>query len=108
MIKKFLKKVHKILKSKEIKKLIIIKNYFQLLMKLILIYQISIFDKRIQGIKALNDYIDENIKNQNLMKMVIYLIQKNEIIKSNNIKSNKILSLLLKNNEIKEDDIKLI
>ena len=77
----------------------------------------SIFDRRIQGIKALNEYIRENNQKTNSMKIVIDLIQKNEIIKeifganyhSQIIsKSDKILSLLLKNNELKEDDIKLI
>ena len=77
----------------------------------------SIFDKRIQGIKALNDYIEENSKKENAMKIVVDLVRKNEIIKeifganyhSQIIsKSNKILALLLKNNEVKEEDIKLI
>ena len=77
----------------------------------------SIFDKRIQGIKALNDYIEENNKKESAMKIVVDLVQKNEIIKeifganyhSQIIsKSNKILALLLKNNEVKEEDIKLI
>ena len=77
----------------------------------------SIFDKRIQGIKSLSDYIDENNKNENSMKILINLIQKNEIIKeifganyhSQIIsKSNKILQILLKYNELKEEDIKLI
>ena len=77
----------------------------------------SIFDKRIQGIKALNEYINENNEKKNLMKIVIDIIQKNEIIKeifganyhSQIIsKSDKILLLLLKNNEVKENDIKLI
>ena len=77
----------------------------------------SIFDKRIQGIKALNDYIEENHKKESAMKIVVDLIQKNEIIKeifganyhSQIIsKSNKILALLLQKNEVKEEDIKLI
>ena len=77
----------------------------------------SIFDKRIQGIKKLNEYISENNDKENTMKAVIKLIQKSEIIKelfganyhSQIIsKSDKLLALLLKNNEIKEDDIKLI
>ena len=77
----------------------------------------SIFDKRIQGIKKLNEFIQENITKENTMKIIIDLIQKNEIIKeifganyhSQIIsKSDKILSLLLRSNEIKEEDIKLI
>ena len=77
----------------------------------------SIFDKRIQGIKKLNEFIQENITRENTMKIIIDLIQKNEIIKeifganyhSQIIsKSDKILSLLLRSNEIKEEDIKLI
>ena len=77
----------------------------------------SIFDKRMQGIKALTEFITENEKNEDSIHTLINLIQKNEIIKeifgpnyhSQIIsKSDKILSLLLKNNEIKEDDIKLI
>ena len=121
VITKFLNKVNKILKSKDNKETdnkepisAIDEITINLSIKMI---KTSIFDKRIQGIKALNDYINENIKNENLMKMVINLVQKNEIIKeifganyhSQIIsKSDKILSLLLKNNEIKEDDIKLI
>ena len=77
----------------------------------------SIFDKRVQGIKKLNEYIKENKDKENTMKAVIDLIKKSEIIKeifganyhSQIIsKSDKLLALLLKNNEIKEDDIKLI
>jgi hypothetical protein len=36
-----------------------------------------IFDKRIQGIKALNDYIEENNKKESAMKIFVDLIQKN-------------------------------
>ena len=77
----------------------------------------SIFDKRIQGIKGLNDYIEENNKKENSMKILVDLIQKKEIIKeifganyhSQIIsKSNKILALLSKYNALKEEDIKLI
>ena len=128
MITKFLKKVNKILTSNDTKETENNENNennessisaideitISLSIKMI---KTSIFDKRIQGIKALNDYINENSKKKNLMKTVTNLIQKNEIIKeifganyhSQIIsKSDKILSLLLKNNEIKEDDIKLI
>ena len=77
----------------------------------------SIFDKRMQGIKSLNEFISDKEKKEESMNTLINLIQKNEIIKEifgSNYhsqiisKSNKILSLLLKNNEIKEEDIKLI
>ena len=77
----------------------------------------SIFDKRIQGIKSLNEFINENISKEDSLAILIDLLQKNEIIKeifgpnyhSQIIsKSDKILSLLLKNNKVKEDDIKLI
>ena len=77
----------------------------------------SIFDKRMQGIKTLNEYINENKQKSNAMKILIELIHKNEIIKeifganyhSQIIsKSDKIIDLLLENNEIKEEDIKLI
>ena len=77
----------------------------------------SIFDKRIQGIKGLSDYIEENNKKENSMKILVDLIQKKEIIKeifganyhSQIIsKSNKILALLLKYNALNEEDIKLI
>ena len=124
-IVKFLKKVAKIIKpenkginennEKEVDAIAMIEEItISLSIKMI---KTSIFDKRIQGIKALNDYINENNKNEKLMKVLIELIQKNEIIKeifganyhSQIIsKSDKILSLLLKNNEVKEDDIKLI
>ena len=125
MIVKFLKKVSKIItpekknndKNKENEK-DSLSNIDEITISLsIKMIKTSIFDKRIQGIKALNDYINENNKNEKLMKILIDLIKKNEIIKeifganyhSQIIsKSNKILELLLKNNEIKEDDIKLI
>ena len=77
----------------------------------------SIFDKRMQGIKTLTEFIAENESKEETMKTLIDLIQKNEIIKeifgpnyhSQIIsKSDKILSLLLKNNQVKEEDIKLI
>lgn len=65
----------------------------------------SIFDKRMQGIKTLTEFISENEFKEETMKTLIDLIQKNEIIKeifgpnyhSQIIsKSDKILSLLLK------------
>ena len=77
----------------------------------------SIFDKRMQGIKSLNEFITENEQKEESMHILINLIQQNEILKeifgpnyhSQIIsKSDKILSLLLKNNAVKEDDIKLI
>ena len=77
----------------------------------------SIFDKRIQGIKSLNEFIQENESNEESMHSLIDIIKKNEIIKeifganyhSQIIsKSDKILSLLLKYNEVNEEDIKLI
>ena len=79
----------------------------------------SIFDKRMQGIKLLNEFITDNISKQkeDSINILIDLLQKNEII--NEIfgpnyhsqiisKTDKILELLLKNNKVQEDDIKLI
>ena len=40
----------------------------------------SIFDRRLQGIKALNDYIEKNSKNKTACLKLINLIKKNEII----------------------------
>ena len=115
IITKFLKKVNASLKLNENENISILDEItISLSIKMI---KTSIFDKRIQGIKALSDYIDENDKNENSMKKLVELIQKKEIIKeifganyhSQIIsKSNKILQLLLKYNEVKEDDIKLI
>ena len=77
----------------------------------------SIFDKRMQGIKSLTEFINDNELKEETMQILINLIQQNEIIKeifganyhSQIIsKSDKILSLLLKNNKVKEEDIKLI
>ena len=77
----------------------------------------SIFDKRMQGIKSLDEFIELNKNNEETMKILINLIQKNDIIKeifgpnyhSQIIsKSDQILSLLLKNNIIKEEEINLI
>ena len=117
IITKFLKKVNTSLKLNENEKENISaldEIFISLSIKMI---KTSIFDKRIQGIKSLSDYIDENNKNENSMNLLVELIQKNEIIKeifganyhSQIIsKSNKILQILLKYNEVKEEDIKLI
>ena len=119
IITKFLKKVNKILKldenSDENDKISTLDEIrINLSIKML---KTSFFDKRIQGLKALNEYISENSNKVNSMKRLIELIDQKEIIKeifganyhSQIIsKSNKILSLLLKNNKIKEDDIKLI
>ena len=119
IITKFLKKVNKILKldenNDENDKISTLDEIrINLSIKML---KTSIFDKRIQGLKALSEYISENSNKVNSMKILIDLIHQKEIIKeifganyhSQIIsKSNKILALLLKNNEIKEDDIKLI
>ena len=76
----------------------------------------SIFDKKIQGLKMLSEFIkinsDEEDKNY-----IIEIIKKNHIIKelfgSNYhtqiiTKSNEILEFMLKNNELTEEEIKLI
>ena len=77
----------------------------------------SIFDRRLQGIKALNDYIEKNSKNKTACLKLINLIKKNEIIQeifganyhSQIInKSTEIVKLLLLENELNEEDIKLI
>ena len=77
----------------------------------------SIFDKRLQGIKALNDYIEKNKKNKDSCKNIILLLKKNNIIQeifganyhSQIInKSTEIVKLLLVQNELNEEDIKLI
>ena len=77
----------------------------------------SIFDRRLQGIKALNDYIEKNQKNPNARKKLVNLIKKNEIIQeifganyhSQLInKSNEIVKLLLVENELSEKDFQLI
>ena len=77
----------------------------------------SIFDRRLQGIKSLNDYIERNKKNQKDLKIIIDLIKKNDIISeifgANYhsqliIRSKEIVKLLLIENELSEDDIKLI
>ena len=77
----------------------------------------SIFDKRLQGIKSLNEFIEKNQKNEEILKNIIELLKKNEIISeifganyhSQIIsKSNEIIKLLLTHNELSEEDIKLI
>ena len=77
----------------------------------------SIFDKRMQGIKSLTEFINDNESKEETIQALINILQKNEIIKeifganyhSQIIsKSDKILSLLLKHNQVKEEDIKLI
>ena len=77
----------------------------------------SFFDRRLNGIKTLNDFIEKNKNNKDILKKIIGLIKKNEIISeifganyhSQIIsKSNEIVKLLLLENELSEDDIKLI
>ena len=77
----------------------------------------SIFDRRLQGIKALNEYIEKNKDNEQACEKIIKLLKKNEIIQeifganyhSQIInKSTDIVKLLLLKNELSEDDIKLI
>ena len=77
----------------------------------------NIFDRRLQGIKALNEYIEKNEKNKEMLKKIIELIKTNNIIseifgtKYHSqiiIKSKEIIKLLLLENELSEDDIKLI
>ena len=69
------------------------------------------YEKRIKGITALNDYINENKNNEQLMKILSGIINKNKIIRdifgpnyhSKIISESKtLLLLLLKNNEIKK------
>ena len=76
----------------------------------------SIFDKKIQGLKTIGEFI-KNYSNEEDKKNIINLIKKNDIIKElfgNNYhtqiisKSNDILEFMLKNNEISEEEIKLI
>ena len=77
----------------------------------------SIFDKRLQGIKTLNDYINKNKDNKERMKKIVQLLKKNELI--NEIfgpnyhsqiisKSIDIVKILILENELSDDDIKLI
>ena len=77
----------------------------------------SIFDRRLQGIKALNDFIEKNEKNKDILKRIIALIKENKIISeifganyhSQIIsRANEIVKLLLVENELENDDIKLI
>ena len=77
----------------------------------------SIFDRRLQGIKTLNEYIDKNKNDENNCLKVIKLIKDNGIIQeifgtnyhSQIInKSTEIIKLLLLKNELSEEDIKLI
>ena len=76
----------------------------------------SVFDKKIQGLKSFGEYIS-NCSNEEDIKNVIELIKKNEIIKElfgTNYhtqiisKSKDILELMLKNDEITEEELKLI
>jgi hypothetical protein len=76
----------------------------------------SIFDKKIQGLKSIGELIN-NISGEEGKKDIINFIKKNEIIKElfgSNYhtqiisKSNNILEFMLKNNEISEEEIKLI
>ena len=77
----------------------------------------SFFDRRLNGIKTLNEFIEKNKNNKGILTKIIDLIKKNEIISeifganyhSQLIsKSNEIVKLLLIENELSEDDIKLI
>ena len=77
----------------------------------------SIFEHRLQGIKSLNEFIEKNKNNKEILKNIIELIKKNEIISeifganyhSQIIsRSNEIIKLLLIENEFSEEDIKLI
>ena len=76
----------------------------------------SVFDKKIQGLKSISEQI-KNSSDENEQKNIIKIIKDNDIIKElfgNNYhtqiisKSNEILQLMAKNNEITEDEIKLI
>ena len=73
IITKFLKRVNASLKLNENENISLLDEItISLSIKMI---KTSIFDKRIQGIKALSDYIDENDKNENSMKKLVELIQ---------------------------------
>ena len=76
----------------------------------------SVFDKKIQGLKSIGELI-KNLSDENEQMNIIKIIKDNNIVKDlfgNNYhtqiisKSNEILELMLKNNEITEDEIKLI
>ena len=133
LIQKFLEKVNKILntnnkkedendenntnndsKNEEKKISFMDEISFKIALKMI---KTSYFDKRLQGVKTLTEYINNKLTNKEIEKYLSELIQKNEIIKeifgpnyhSQIIsKSNDILSFLAKNNKLTEDDIKLI
>ena len=77
----------------------------------------SIFDRRLQGIKTLNEFIDKNQENKDVLKRLIVLIKENKILSeifganyhSQLIsRSNEIVKLLSVENELENDDIKLI
>ena len=86
---------------------------FELAIKLI---KSSIFDKKIQGLKMLTEDIKMNLEPEE-KKYIIEIIKKNNIIKElfgSNYhtqiinKSNEIIEFMLKNNELTEEEIKLI
>ena len=77
----------------------------------------SIFDRRLQGIKTLNEFIENHQKNKDVLKRLIVLIKENKIMSeifganyhSQLIsRSNEIVKLLSVENELENDDIKLI
>ena len=77
----------------------------------------NLFERRLQGIKALNEFIEKNEKKNEILKKIIGLVKQNNIISdifganyhSQIIsKSKDIIKLLLIENEINEEDIKLI
>ena len=77
----------------------------------------SIFDHRLKGIKDLNDIIEINSNKPEIINKIVTLIKDNKIINevfganyhSQLIKcSNKILTFLLKENALDENDITLI
>ena len=81
------------------------------------IIKTSIFDRRLQGIKSLNEYIEKNNNNPKICKKIINIIKENKILEeifganyhSQIInKSTEIVKLLLSKNELSEDDMKLI
>ena len=76
----------------------------------------SIFDKKIQGLKMLSEYIKSNLETEE-KNYIIEVIKKNNLIKelfgsnyhTQIIKqSNDIVEFMLKNNELTEEEIKLI
>ena len=86
---------------------------FELSIKLI---KSSIFDKKIQGLKMLSEFIKTKLETEE-KNNIINVIKKNNLIKelfgsnyhTQIIKqSNDIVEFMLKNNELTEDDIKLI